>query len=1677
MSSDNRIEIRDTPPPATPEILEEWIGRGKIYKNVPEPIASELCRRVSISADGIALIPDASLSVLDLLQHKLPPRSSSLNFVALHSCFSDLQANTPLAQLLDMQTPPQEVLRKLRDFAGQAMLDGKRSVCYWTRTDVRLSFSALGFWAALSEAITAKATWTAALSWLQKQVTLDPSLAALQLRVNTVLASTPWKGFVEGLGRHASATEMSMFLSRKHLTDVHVDTMLRLLAVRLQQEEPHLATFISLGTMSLADGLSKSAALISRPGPDVLPYPNAVPADVVEYGDRLAENEASVILGVAHSPPDHWAAYSVDRPNHVVNWGDSIGRQAPSGFIKGMKCWLGHHLSSQRFRYCTDLACATQTDSHSCGIISVNTLKHLLFGDAFWTEEHCEHLRIEEFLDIMEYSAKFRCTSDDDATSPSTEPIKQLPPNPSSPLRLPTPEKIPTSSPVAMNAVSFMDIDPPPALIGQSSPISSPAPSSPDPVPVPSRVKGTLDSFFTRKDTVKRTRAVLSEPDSDSNLTLSRPPAKKQQVCRSGTKPKKKQEPPKPLKSPTTRNSLTTGASSSAKSKRKLNDSVEAGTFIADPVKWEGYKAKLKAIDPHYEIYEDDPTKARHVRHSGCGEVMKQSTVYDTYLFRKHVEKCKGKGAAGNTSTLDIGMKLTFKPGVIPVKKPATEELWPCPGLQEVDDARITVYLQRTLVRSAGGESNIKLAEKMFNKSYTALDTEKQEAVCLKQQQTHRWALDHQNNRVYAIGVQPCLSDVKKINDIVRPCSNCRKLLSLRAFLTAINRKIPEDENRIFVPHCYQNSAIGLIYTKHQGLRDLFEENVQCSSTNDIFRRYARQVAEGKYDKNPVFMGLTEIPYSHVPPLILAMAPLGSKTTAAELAAMERDILRLLLQAADSFCIITLGSDGAVTERNARRELLTLTSAVDIHYRILHPEGNGHFITVTVHKVYGQALAIIQDSKHCQKTFRNNLFSGATLLLLGRYPIYYELVRAMALNFEDSPLYRRDVEKLDRQDDRAAARLFSADALEHAIEHTDNLGLIAYLFVFGEMVDAYQSRTIPHSERVKMVLRARFFKDLWKAFLRDAGYPERRYFISRDADDITDILINGLLALIYIHRDHLEQNLPLLPWLAGSESNEHAFGMMRSLIEDFTLLDAARMVPKLDVRLQAACRAKNKTSDFRKQASGYMHTYFDGDKIPMHLLSIFPSDEEIADIAVAAYEEASMLWSLLGYDPASDAPSSESATQTPLPADDIDQDELEGGEEQEQGEISEKQELQNALTQASTLPTLPTNSTDTILDECTFAAASLNMEEYERIDSLPDEDPAQLEELRAGLAHILNSIASPDQVTALINSVRHVDTVPAAPPPPQDVLDVVPASPVDDEPAEESPAGGIIDVSTDLSSLVRARRANQTREAAYGVRSKKHSSQQRDEEDDSRSKKESEHCLLARKIHETLRLEEDRGYTGLIRRTRWGKSAAGAGDKKAEDETETAETGNTANARLAAQTGATAITRKRRAAFAGISVLETIVTAKIDMISPIFKGSWGLIIVDDDLMLGQVLTMYEKGGGKAAKHGWVSTSSSIAAISYLPVQVWQRGRQRQFRATHGKCLSLGIPRFNHLPAAAFLCLLPTTSIRILPGKSNNVELLPGVFEEIYNKLSADKARLILAVRNLLKPSRRAPRDE
>ncbi|KAG1863284.1 hypothetical protein DFJ58DRAFT_656478 [Suillus subalutaceus] len=229
--------------------------------------------------------------------------------------------------------------------------------------------------------------------------------------------------------------------------------------------------------------------------------------------------------------------------------------------------------------------------------------------------------------------------------------------------------------------------------------------------------------------------------------------------------------------------------------------------------------------------------------------------------------------------------------------------------------------------------------------------------------------------------------------------------------------------------------------------------------------------------------------------------------------------------------------------------------------------------------------------------------------------------------FEDgTPLYHRDVEKLDRQDDNAAASLFSSATLEFLIDHhPDDVGEIVCLFVHGEIVDTYQNRAIPHRERIKMVLRARYFYDGWRTYLERVVYKETQYFMSRKSIDITARLIDGLVGLIVVYRDHISGDHPLLPWLHTSEPCEHCFANLRKIVKDFMMLDAYYTVTKLHAKLQQEV-LRQQSPDFKARAQGYTITYFYDRGVNIPELSKYPDDVDIYEASLEAATSRNVYW-------------------------------------------------------------------------------------------------------------------------------------------------------------------------------------------------------------------------------------------------------------------------------------------------------------------------------------------------------------------------------------------------------------------------------------------------------------------
>lgn len=371
------------------------------------------------------------------------------------------------------------------------------------------------------------------------------------------------------------------------------------------------------------------------------------------------------------------------------------------------------------------------------------------------------------------------------------------------------------------------------------------------------------------------------------------------------------------------------------------------------------------------------------------------------------------------------------------------------------------------------------------------------------------------------------------------------------------------------------------------------------------------------------------MPLPKVTPIIVAALPIPETLNADELFDYHKKIVYGLLDR--RIHVVSYACDGTETERSVQCMFLQAADRV-IRHTIKNPRPGCPDIVVIIGVYKGNWIIPIQDSKHGLKTLRNNLFSGARLLTLGSYTAIYRHISELAQE-AGSPLYHRDVIKLDRQDDLAATRLFSAATMEFLSKHhPEYLGEIVYLFVFGELIDAYQNRSISLKERVTMVLRTQYFVDYWRAFLAEVGYSETQYFISREAADILTYLINGLIGLVIVYRDHYQGQYPLFPWLHSSETCEHVFGEARQIVKDFTMLDFYYMLTKLRIKLREAA-FRSHTTSFKACAAGYCHTYSDAKGVDYSGLAQFPADESFDDAAAEAMDQCNSLMALLGLNP------------------------------------------------------------------------------------------------------------------------------------------------------------------------------------------------------------------------------------------------------------------------------------------------------------------------------------------------------------------------------------------------------------------------------------------------------------
>jgi hypothetical protein len=373
------------------------------------------------------------------------------------------------------------------------------------------------------------------------------------------------------------------------------------------------------------------------------------------------------------------------------------------------------------------------------------------------------------------------------------------------------------------------------------------------------------------------------------------------------------------------------------------------------------------------------------------------------------------------------------------------------------------------------------------------------------------------------------------------------------------------------------------------------------------------------------------IPLAKVPPFLVAAIAVSSKVTPDELRKWHDIVQKKLTER--NLHILSYNTDGASVERTISRSLQNQSLTDMCSWKFPHPmPGQPAIMFETIYLDNRKPQVISSDGKHWRKNARNGAQSGARILTLGQYTIHMGLLVTMVRD-NNSPLLATDVCGVDKQDDRAAARLMSAAVIEH-LSHTQphELGLIIYLFIMGEMIDAQQNRALSHGERIQMLLRGYFFLEGWRDYIMAHEiYSINTHFISYPLYEVLCIYIKAMVMLVLAHRDFFP-GIPLLPWLHSTETCEHYFGCARKIQQDFTFAEFILMVPKLSLLVRGEMQAKltSTQADSSEGRSGYYHTWYDTKGVDPAKLAQYPSDLQVSSHLQAAYHEAHSLLNILG---------------------------------------------------------------------------------------------------------------------------------------------------------------------------------------------------------------------------------------------------------------------------------------------------------------------------------------------------------------------------------------------------------------------------------------------------------------
>ncbi|KAK4881467.1 hypothetical protein RN001_004786 [Aquatica leii] len=220
---------------------------------------------------------------------------------------------------------------------------------------------------------------------------------------------------------------------------------------------------------------------------------------------------------------------------------------------------------------------------------------------------------------------------------------------------------------------------------------------------------------------------------------------------------------------------------------------------------------------------------------------------------------------------------------------------------------------------------------------------------------------------------------------------------------------------------------------------------------------------------------------------------------------------------------------------------------------------------------------VVQDTVHIGTKLRTRLLKIKLQIIIGKYiasPAHLEeLVERVS---KDKHLLTNSHLKLDdKMNFEAVEKMCSAMVREQLEQHVPNSnGTIFYLKLLQMTLDAFLSKTLNVSERIKNIWYVVFALRIWRYWLKENQYSLTKNFISLNSYICIELNAHALILMCLKYYN--EPSL-FLPWLKSSQPCEKTFRAIRSqtstfsTVVNFSMLEILHRLHRLQTINEILC--------------------------------------------------------------------------------------------------------------------------------------------------------------------------------------------------------------------------------------------------------------------------------------------------------------------------------------------------------------------------------------------------------------------------------------------------------------------------------------------------------------------------